>query len=32
MTTLKGPCWDELAELALNRVRYSGAEYEDIRI
>jgi TldD protein len=32
MTPLKGPCWDELAELALNHVRHSGAEYGDIRI
>jgi TldD protein len=26
------PHWDELAELALNRVKQSGAEYGDIRI
>jgi hypothetical protein len=32
MATLKGPCWDELAELALNHVRHAGAEYGDIRI
>lgn len=32
MTLLKGPCWDELAELALNHVRHSKAEYGDIRI
>ena len=32
MTMLKGPCWDELAELALNHVGHAGAEYGDIRI
>ena len=32
MTTFKGPCWDELAELAIHQVRHSGAEYGDIRI
>lgn len=32
MKTIKGPCWGELAELAINRVRHSGAEYGDIRI
>jgi TldD protein len=30
--TGKEPCWDELAEPALNHIRASGAEYGDIRI
>lgn len=29
---MAGPDWDELAELALKRVRAAGAEYGDIRI
>jgi predicted Zn-dependent protease len=29
---MSGPLWDELAELALSRVRAAGVEYADIRL
>jgi TldD protein len=29
---MSGPPWDELAELALSRVRAAGVEYADIRL